>query len=100
MLPQVEIWNLVFIQFNRDGDGLKPLPVSHVDTGMGLERITSVLQGKRSNYDTDVFASLLEATSEQLGVAKYKGRIGADDIGLKVTRGFNFHVSLPCLVPV
>lgn len=67
--PRVmEIWNLVFIQFNRLPDGsLKPLPAKHVDTGMGFERICAVIQGKSSNYDTDVFTPLIQHISKLSG---------------------------------
>ena len=63
----VEIWNLVFIQFNRTPSGLKPLPAKHVDTGMGFERIVRVLQGKTSNYATDVFTPLIDAIADLTG---------------------------------
>ncbi len=64
--PRVmEIWNLVFIQYNAQPDGsLKPLSARHVDTGMGFERVLAVLQGKSSNYDTDLFAAVLARIAE------------------------------------
>ena len=65
----IEIWNLVFIQYNRLKSGrLEPLPAKHVDTGMGFERIVAVLQGKDSNYDTDVFTPLISEISKLSGV--------------------------------
>jgi alanyl-tRNA synthetase len=68
--PQViEIWNNVFMEFNRKADGsLEKLPARHVDTGMGFERLCVVLQGKQSNYDTDVFKPLLEKMEELSGL--------------------------------
>lgn len=67
--PQViEIWNNVFIEFNRSKNGaLDPLPARHVDTGMGFERLVRVLQGKQSNYDTDVFTGTIAATEKITG---------------------------------
>lgn len=67
--PQViEIWNNVFIQYNRKKDGsLEPLPATHVDTGMGLERLVRVLQGKTSNYDTDIFSGTIQVTETITG---------------------------------
>ncbi len=69
----IELWNLVFIQYNRDASGeLESLPSKHVDTGMGFERVVAVLQGKRSNYDTDVFTPII-AEIEKLTGKKYEG---------------------------
>ncbi|MBX3352213.1 MAG: alanine--tRNA ligase [Phycisphaeraceae bacterium] len=81
----IEIWNLVFIQFNRTETALRPLPAKHVDTGMGLERITRVLQGAQSNYDTDAFTPLFDAAQRVTGAPKYEGSLeGARDIAYRV----------------
>ena len=64
----IEIWNNVFMEFDRQADGtLKPLPAPSIDTGMGLERVTAVIQDKLSNYDTDLFTPILQALSERIG---------------------------------
>ncbi len=65
----IEIWNLVFIQYNRKADGsLETLPEKHVDTGMGFERLTMALQGKISSYDTDIFSPFIQYLEEQTGI--------------------------------
>ena len=78
----IEIWNLVFIQYNRDEKGtLHELPAKHVDTGMGFERVCAVLQGKLSNYDSDVFTPLIDEISKISGIAYDKEE---DKIAMRV----------------
>lgn len=82
--PQViEIWNLVFMQYNRKADGtLEPLPAKVIDTGMGFERLCMALQGKKSNYDTDVFTPLIDKIGQLAGM-EY-GKDAKVDIAMRV----------------
>jgi alanyl-tRNA synthetase len=81
--PEIEIWNNVFMEFERSADGrLTPLPAPSIDTGMGLERITAVLQRKYSNYDTDLFTPLLSEIGELSGVDY--GASDASDVSMRV----------------
>ncbi len=79
----IEIWNLVFMQYNRKADGsLEPLPAKNIDTGMGFERLCMVLQGKTSNYDTDVFSGMI-GKIEELSCHKYHEN-GKTEVAMRV----------------
>ena len=91
--PEIEVWNNVFMEFERSADGtLTPLPARCIDTGMGLERVTAVLQGKQSNYDTDLFTPLLARIGEMRGLTY--GDDETRDISMRVvadhTRAMTF----------
>ena len=79
----IEVWNLVFMQYNRKADGsLETLPNTHVDTGMGFERLCMVLQGVKSNYDTDIFQPLIQKIAKQAAIAYGAGE--KSDIAMRV----------------
>src|SRR5438132_1078645 len=82
--PEIEIWNNVFMEFERKADGtLMPLPAPSIDTGMGFERITAVLQNKESNYDTDIFTPVLTEIGTLSGHG-YGGTMNAADVSMRV----------------
>jgi alanyl-tRNA synthetase len=93
----IEIWNNVFMEFDRQADGtLDPLPAPSIDTGMGLERVTAVLQNHLSNYDTDLFTPLLAAIGERAG-ATHTGSMSPIDVSMRVvadhTRAMTFLIA-------
>jgi alanyl-tRNA synthetase len=98
----VELWNLVFMQFDRDASGkLNPLPKPSIDTGMGLERLASVLQGVVSNYDTDLFTPLIKRAAELMGAAQSEPGLrpgGTDECVRPHASSGNTHVGADAFV--
>jgi alanyl-tRNA synthetase len=83
--PEIEIWNNVFMEFERSADGtLTPLPAPSIDTGMGLERITAVMQDKESNYDTDVFMPLIDELGRLAGRRYGRSASDENDVSMRV----------------
>ena len=96
----VEIWNNVFMEFDRQSDGtLNPLPAPSIDTGMGLERITAVIQGKLSNYDTDLFTPILDAIGERAGRAYGASMDDPGDVSIRVIADHLRAMNLPITTP-
>uniref|UniRef100_A0A7E4WAL2 alanine--tRNA ligase n=1 Tax=Panagrellus redivivus TaxID=6233 RepID=A0A7E4WAL2_PANRE len=79
----VELWNIVFMQYDRTESGIHPLPNKNIDCGMGFERLVSVLQGVDSNYDTDVFTPIFSTINSIAKNGPYEGRFGQDDASSK-----------------
>ncbi|KAJ1373096.1 hypothetical protein KIN20_035428 [Parelaphostrongylus tenuis] len=78
----VELWNIVYISYMRTSNGdLQPLPNNHIDTGMGLERLSSIVQNVHSNYDIDMFMPIMRNISLMSQVGNYEGRVGSEDVG-------------------
>lgn len=76
-----ELWNIVFIQYNKSDEKLEVLPAAHVDTGMGLERLTSILQKRSSNYETDLFLPIIRAVEKETKAKTYEELYGSADVG-------------------
>ena len=84
-----ELWNLVFIEYFRHSDAsISKLPQQHVDTGMGFERLVAFLQGKNTNYDTDLFTPIFEAISQKSGAPAYSGEFSVNNSGYSLDTAY------------